>query len=107
MSHTKAQRLNISIRTSLNSSQLIDQSKTNGAKLINLPPESPLFGRSDKLVRELFETKEPVYNVCYSCMLKEQLFYLMRIIIKSLFQEDDIISKQSNPTYGPETRILS
>ena len=62
MSHNKTQRQNISTRTARNSSQLIDQSITNGAKLINLPPESPFFGRSDKLVRDLFETKEPVYK---------------------------------------------
>ena len=62
MSHNKTQRQNISTRTALNSSQLIDRSITNGSKLINLPPENPYFGRSDKLVRDLFETKEPVYN---------------------------------------------
>ena len=62
MSHNKTQPQNISTRTALNSSQLIDRSITHGAKLINLPPESLLIGRSDKLVRDLFETKGPVYK---------------------------------------------
>ena len=65
MFQNKTQRQNISTRTALNSSQLIDRSITNGAKLISLPPESPLFGRSDKLVRDLFETKESVYKLDY------------------------------------------
>ena len=63
MSHNKTQRQNISTKTALNSSQLIDRYITNGAKLINFPPESTLFGRSDKLVRDLFETKESVYKL--------------------------------------------
>ena len=62
MSHNKTQRQNISTKTALNASQLIDRSINNGAKIINHPPENPLFGRSDKLVRDLFETKEPVYK---------------------------------------------
>ena len=62
MSKNKKQRQNISTRTAVNSCKLIDRSLTNGAALINLPSESPLFGRSDKLVRDQFETKEPVYN---------------------------------------------
>ena len=61
----KTQRQNISTRTALSSSQLIHRSITNGAKLINIPLESPLFGRSDKLVRDLFETKEPVFKQEY------------------------------------------
>ena len=67
MSHNKSQplRQNISTRTALSSSQLIDRSITNCAKLINLPPKRPLFGRYDKLVRDLFETKEPVYKCLY------------------------------------------
>ena len=43
------------MRVTLNFSQLIDLSITNGAKLINLLPEIPLFKRSDKLVSDLFE----------------------------------------------------
>ena len=62
MSHNKTRRQSISTRTALNSSQLIDHSITNGVKLINLPPESQLFGRSDKLVRDLFKTKESVHK---------------------------------------------
>ena len=62
VSYQNKQPHNISTRTTLNSSQLINRSITNGAKLINLPRESPLSGRSDKLVRDPFETKEPVYN---------------------------------------------
>ena len=93
MSHNKTQRQNISTRTALNSSQLIDRAIANGAKLINLPPESPLCGRSDKLVRDLFETKEPVYNNSYHsyfllgvCSYRIQTVstYTMFIIIYSI-----------------------
>ena len=83
MSHNKTQRQNISTRTALNSSQLIDRSITNGAKLINLPPESPLFGRSDKLVRDLFETKEPVYKFQYITRMKKYIRYQDKIIYNS------------------------
>ena len=62
MSHSKTQRQNISTRTALNSSQHIDGSITNGAKIVNFPPECSLLGRSNKFVRDMFETKEPVYN---------------------------------------------
>ena len=71
MSQSITQRQNIITRTALSSSQLIDRSITNGAKLINLPPESPLFGRSNKLVSDLFETKEPVHNCCVTYLLPE------------------------------------
>ena len=58
-SYQNKQRHNISTRTTLKSTQLLDGSIINGAKLINLPPESPLFGR---LIRHLLESKEPVYE---------------------------------------------
>ena len=45
VSYQNKQRHNISTRITLNSSQLIDRSITNGAKLINLPPETPLSVR--------------------------------------------------------------
>ena len=44
-SYQNKQRHNISTRTTLKSTQLLDGSIINGAKLINLSPESPLFGR--------------------------------------------------------------
>ena len=79
LTYYKTERQNISTRTELlNSSQLIDRSLTNGAKLINLPPESPLFGRSDKLVRDLFETKEPVYKYIYESRHEKPGFLHMR-----------------------------
>ena len=62
VSYQNKERQSVSTRTTLNSSQLIDRSITNGAKLINLPPESPLSGWSDKFVRDPFKIKEPVYN---------------------------------------------
>ena len=45
VSYQNKQRRNISTRTTLNSIQLVHRSITNGAKLINLPPNISLFGR--------------------------------------------------------------
>ena len=53
--------MSISTRTILYTSQLIDRSITNSKKLTDLPLENPLFGRSDKFVRDLFETKIEIY----------------------------------------------
>ena len=53
------------MRTILSSSQLIYRFIISVAKLIDLRPEMPLFGRYDKLVRDLFETMESVYNFKY------------------------------------------
>ena len=59
-------RQNISKRTTLNSTQFKDRSIIpKGTKLINLWPESPLFGRSDKVVRDMSKTKELVYRQNY------------------------------------------
>ena len=69
----------ISTSTPLNSSQ--DRSIANGAKLINLLPENPSFCRSDKLVRDLFETNETVYKfMCTKINNKGMKQYVLGLI---------------------------
>ena len=53
---------------------------------MNLPPESPLSGRSDKLVRDPFETKEPVNKVQISkgCLNEVIIMYLQEVIKRPL-----------------------
>ena len=82
-----------------NTSQLIDQSITNGAKLINLPPESPLFGRSDKLVRDPIETKEPGAS-----FIKAFRTYFVLKCYRTNFLFHHTLKRLEVPTFCPKLR---
>ena len=47
----------------LNSTQLIDRSIINGAKLVNLTPESPLFGRLMSWLENCSKQRSQYINV--------------------------------------------